>query len=659
VGGIHPAGRLALRLWPILLVSAALMPGAAWAQRTAIVPDSAGTTISTAGHVSTIDGGTLAGTNLFHSFATFDLASGDTARWTTTLTDPAKVTNVISRVTGGEVSKINGALDSTGLPKAAFFFINPAGIVFGKDASVNVPGAAWFSTGKQLRFADGTSLSATTATGSTFTVATPQSFGFLGQEGDIALRGTTKLIANPASSAALVGGNLTISDVGASVSGILLAAAGDHNADFPLDGKQVGALNGSITVEGSIIAVDAGSEGGAILRGGHVTLDNTQITTTGGAEIKIEVGDLNMSGQSVLKSVATDLTRAGKIGVQAADLKMRANAEIASLTFSSSDAGTIIVKADNISLEGNASIATNTEATGNAGSIWIQTRGLHFDGGDISSKSIGCIDGLCQGGRSGEVTIAAETIGMSGAAEITTLSVNSAQAGDVIISAPRISIVGASRIASANIGTAPIADVILAGTASRDAFLAGSVLLNATRLIVADGGSITTHSTSGAAGIITVAMPPRVDLLLLDGKDQPGVISTSSGPGTGGMITISNPLAIIFNGGTILANGRATGVDVKIASRYFIQAADRPSGIAVDGSIQLQSNLYDVSLGTTPSTLDFLDASKVLLGQCASARATGEASRIIWRNTGPYAFRPARRATLATGALSLPEMPPC
>ena len=59
--------------------------------------------------------------------------------------------------------------------------------------------------------------------------------------------------------------------------------------------------------------------------------------------------------------------------------------------------------------------------------------------------------------------------------------------------------------------------------------------------------------------------------------------------------------------------------------------------IAVDGAIRIDSAIYDVSTGTAPSSLEFLDASKVLLGQCASARATGETSRIGWRNTGPYA----------------------
>ena len=130
VGDFKVAGRL-LRLG--LLAGSALIAAPALAQTaTKITPDAAGSALSLgttavrAGHVTTIGGGTLAGTNLFHSFSTFDLAAGETARWTSTLTDPARLTNVMNRVTGGAVSAIDGTLDSNNMPRAELFFINPA-----------------------------------------------------------------------------------------------------------------------------------------------------------------------------------------------------------------------------------------------------------------------------------------------------------------------------------------------------------------------------------------------------------------------------------------------------------------------------------------------------------------------------------------------------
>src|SRR5205085_10306018 len=128
--------------------------------------------------VTTIDGGRLAGANLFHSFSRFDLGAGDTARWTSAQAE--SILNVINRVTGGTTSFIDGTLDSTDIPNANFWFINPAGIVFGDGAQVNVPGAAHFSTAQEIAHGDGTRFSTVTPDGSTLSVAAPQAFGFLG-----------------------------------------------------------------------------------------------------------------------------------------------------------------------------------------------------------------------------------------------------------------------------------------------------------------------------------------------------------------------------------------------------------------------------------------------------------------------------------------------
>ena len=110
------------------------------------------TNVTPVGPIYTIDGGTRTGNNLFHSFATFNLAAGDTAQWVHTTGNPLTVANVINRVTGGTPSQLFGTLDSTAIPNADFYFINPAGIVFGATAQVNVPAAAHFSTASELRF---------------------------------------------------------------------------------------------------------------------------------------------------------------------------------------------------------------------------------------------------------------------------------------------------------------------------------------------------------------------------------------------------------------------------------------------------------------------------------------------------------------------------
>ena len=101
------------------------------------------------------DLGTRTGDNLFHSFEKFGIATGQT----TTFTGPGDIRNVISRVTGGEVSNIDGTLASR-VGQADLYFLNPAGVMFGPKATLDVPGSFHVSTAHELRFADGVSFSA-------------------------------------------------------------------------------------------------------------------------------------------------------------------------------------------------------------------------------------------------------------------------------------------------------------------------------------------------------------------------------------------------------------------------------------------------------------------------------------------------------------------
>src|SRR5687768_11874824 len=82
------------------------------------------------------DLGTRRGDNLFHSFETFGIIAGQTA----TFTGPGAIRNVISRVTGGDVSNIDGTLASR-VGQANLYFLNPAGVIFGPNAKLDVPGS--------------------------------------------------------------------------------------------------------------------------------------------------------------------------------------------------------------------------------------------------------------------------------------------------------------------------------------------------------------------------------------------------------------------------------------------------------------------------------------------------------------------------------------
>ncbi|MDM8558778.1 filamentous hemagglutinin N-terminal domain-containing protein, partial [Candidatus Parabeggiatoa sp. HSG14] len=88
--------------------------------------------------------------NLFHSFQDFNLNSLESA----TFSGPNSVQNILSRVTGGNPSNIDGLIRST-IPNADFYFLNPNGIMFGPNAQLDVQGSFHASTADYLRLGDG------------------------------------------------------------------------------------------------------------------------------------------------------------------------------------------------------------------------------------------------------------------------------------------------------------------------------------------------------------------------------------------------------------------------------------------------------------------------------------------------------------------------
>ena len=178
-----------LKVWTVVSVGiciALLKASLGLAQVTpAITPTTGagglGTTVTQAGNTYDITGGTRPsnGPNLFHSFGEFGVPTNHIANFLNETALPTS--NILGRVTGGNPSNIFGTLQTTGFGSANLFLMNPAGIVFGPNASLNVGGSVSFTTADYLRLTDGAKFNAIPGPADAAISSAPvAAFGFLG-----------------------------------------------------------------------------------------------------------------------------------------------------------------------------------------------------------------------------------------------------------------------------------------------------------------------------------------------------------------------------------------------------------------------------------------------------------------------------------------------
>ena len=102
-----------------------------------------------------IEGGAARGANLFHSFQEFNVKAGRGVYFT----NPAGIQNILTRVTGENPSNILGRLGVDGV--ANLFLINPNGILFGKDATLDLRGSFTATTADGIKLGEDGVFSAT------------------------------------------------------------------------------------------------------------------------------------------------------------------------------------------------------------------------------------------------------------------------------------------------------------------------------------------------------------------------------------------------------------------------------------------------------------------------------------------------------------------
>ncbi|MDJ0593321.1 MAG: filamentous hemagglutinin N-terminal domain-containing protein, partial [Pleurocapsa sp. MO_226.B13] len=134
-------------LWFLLALLGIIVPQSSSAEP--VADTTTGTNVTQNGNQFDIDGGTRAGDNLFHSFEKFGLTREQTANF---LSNP-DIANILGRVTGGDASFIDGLIQVTG-GNSNLYLINPAGIVFGNNASLNLPASFTATTADGIQIGD-------------------------------------------------------------------------------------------------------------------------------------------------------------------------------------------------------------------------------------------------------------------------------------------------------------------------------------------------------------------------------------------------------------------------------------------------------------------------------------------------------------------------
>ncbi|MCT7976991.1 filamentous hemagglutinin N-terminal domain-containing protein, partial [Laspinema olomoucense] len=276
------------------------------AQEISPAVDGTGTQVHWNGNQYDIQGGTFSkdGVNLFHSFEKFGLNPGEIANFQAT----PHLQNILGRVTGGTASFINGLIQISG-GNANLFLMNPAGILFGQNAQLNVAGDFFATTATGIGFDSNTWFTATGFQNWQELVGTPVQFAFDSwKPGSIANFGRMELQPGHAlvlmggtvfnaGTLASPGGNITLAAIPGqnrvrlSQSGHLLSLDIQMGTEGVLTGGEVASLPDSLSLSELLTGGNIESATGV-----EVNADGTIALTGSGISLDAKIGDAIASG---------------------------------------------------------------------------------------------------------------------------------------------------------------------------------------------------------------------------------------------------------------------------------------------------------------------------------------------------------------------------
>ena len=576
------------------------------------------TTDGTLGRAGTLQGpnyhipaelGQQRGGNLFHSFGQFSINTGESAIFS----GPNSVSNIIGRVTGGNVSFIDGTLRST-IPGANLYLLNPAGVLFGEHAQLDVPGSVHVSTADYLRLSDGGRFDARMPANSVLTVAPVEAFGFLGgTPGRITVEGAFLKVPE-GQILSLIGGDITLTNAtlyapAGRIKVAAVASAGEvipTDTDLTLQGFD--AL-GTFTIErttaerptvnlgspfGEVTLADldtSGAGGGAIFirggqwfsRGGWVFADTYGNRPGGGVNVAIN-SEMRFENESLLMADTFGTGNAGAIRLDVGRLNLSDSSAITSRTGGSGQGGDITIKArETVMMTSGSGLFANAlkGSTGNAGSIQLTGPSVELDESVIQSDTEGI-------GNAGAVELNVDRLSLFGGSQISSSTFSVGRGGDLNITASEVVTIAGMDAEGYPSGLFTTAESDFTGNA-------GNINLTTTRLILTGGSEISSGTWgTGHGGNLNITASEAVTIdgygTDANGNLYTSDLATTANPGStgnAGNINLNTANLTLTGGGRIVAMtwGKGHGGDLSITAHEAITIASDtenvPSGLAV------------------------------------------------------------------------------
>jgi filamentous hemagglutinin family protein len=595
----------------------------------------------------TQDLGTTMGGNLFHSFSSFSLDNTESA----TFSGGSSISNIISRVTGGNTSSINGRLIST-IPGADFYFINPAGVVFGPDAGISINGSFYVGSADYVALQNGGRFDALDPDASTLSVAPPAAFGF-STHAPAGIRVNGPLLQGAQSTTlSLTGGDIDIVDGNlyapdGRVMLVSVASPGEVALDpaalsldafeslgrisvanpsgsFPFVGLgEIGNLDVTTRLPG-----DAAGGGDIIIRGGDFFLDGGLLRAEviesvdgGGFDLKVR-GSARLTGNArIFSRTFAYGGAAGPVTIEAGDLRLADDASIRSDSNGPGAGGAVTITADAVTLQGHSLISADATSAGKGGSVRLLAGSLEMlDNSQVRTSTFSSATG-----DAGSVTVQAGSLRMAGDATLNSSTEENSQgrAGSVTVKADTLQMEDDAWIISyteteqdaghigIDSGQMTLRDRSVVSTSTFSGGNGGTIVVTAGNLLLQDAAVITsgTEGTGDAGNVIVNAgkLVMQGDAVLSSESEggnffvRSGTdLSAASGGGHGGTVQV-NADSMELNGHAAVSSGThgsGAGGNVELvltdlllngASR--IAATSSATGIAGDIGVTAASSV--------------------------------------------------------------------